>query len=132
LDDYEEGTWTPILSDGTNKATATAPNGGTYTKVGNIVTLYCYIVISSLGSVSGNVRITGLPFTMKNSAAAGSVVPFANSLSITAGQSVGAYIQANTNFITLQLWSATGGTTNMQASNWTATGQLRFSITYNV
>lgn len=63
LDDYEEGSWTPYLSDGTNSV---ALNGGSvYIKIGRMV----YVAIngyntnfSTLGA-SSHLRITGLPFT---------------------------------------------------------------------
>jgi hypothetical protein len=65
LDDYEEGTFTPAITySGTSTATYTA-RSGYYTKVGNLVTLSLYISFSEATS-TGNVTITGLPFTSKN------------------------------------------------------------------
>ena len=66
LDDYEEGTWTPVLTavSGT-KTWSYSGQRGTYTKVGNLVTIFFNIQLSSDGSgTDGNARITGLPFTM--------------------------------------------------------------------
>ena len=65
LDDYEEGTWTATLSDqasGGNTSSTTAT--GTYTKVGNMVTVYLtYFNISLTGLTSGNTAyVQGLPF----------------------------------------------------------------------
>ena len=63
LDDYEEGTWTPVLSDGTTDATTTRSTG-VYTKVGNSVFATVYlrqIDTTGLNAVS-QIRIT-LPFT---------------------------------------------------------------------
>jgi hypothetical protein len=66
LDDYEEGTWTPVLT-----AATTAPTGvtydiyrqGRYTKVGRMVYVRATIVITSKGTGGvGDVLITGLPF----------------------------------------------------------------------
>jgi hypothetical protein len=37
LDDYEEGTWSPVITDGTNDATMNAATGGFYTKMGRLV-----------------------------------------------------------------------------------------------
>jgi len=67
LDDYEEGTWTPVLADSaTNQATMTVQQGF-YTKVGNIVYVWCQVAYSGKGSmVAGNsYLITGLPFASK-------------------------------------------------------------------
>ena len=58
LDDYEEGTWTPVLSDGTNTNVTYTRQVGTYTKIGNKVHVQGRIAISSLGSLSGPLRIT--------------------------------------------------------------------------
>jgi hypothetical protein len=64
MDDYEEGSWTPVISDGTNNATMHPANGGTYIKVGKLVFIGAYVVQNSGGSVSGAIRVTGLPFTV--------------------------------------------------------------------
>ena len=57
LDDYEEGTWTPV--DGSGNAYSNGVNA-TYTKIGRIV--YINFDVSSTGSTSGHL-IAGLPFT---------------------------------------------------------------------
>lgn len=68
LDDYEEGTWTPVLS-----ASVTAPTvsvylnqTGVYTKVGNLVVATCYIRATITNVGSGYPIITGLPFSASN------------------------------------------------------------------
>ena len=68
LDDYEEGTWTPVLS-----ASVTAPTVsvylnqiGVYTKVGNLVVATCYIRATITNVGSGYPIITGLPFSASN------------------------------------------------------------------
>jgi len=62
LDDYEEGTWTGALAAG-GAAMTSATNAGTYTKIGDTVfiTIKCYL--TSLNSATGNISLTGLPFT---------------------------------------------------------------------
>jgi hypothetical protein len=66
LDDYEEGTWTPVINSvfGSFPATITGANG-TYTKIGNLV--YCRFEIknSSSDAVALNDRasFSGLPFS---------------------------------------------------------------------
>jgi hypothetical protein len=67
LDDYEEGTFTPTVIGTTTAGTATyAYNSGSYTKIGNLVTVSFYVSWSS-GNGTGNLRIAGLPFTVANS-----------------------------------------------------------------
>ena len=68
LDDYEEGTWTPTLKAQNGTKTWTY-NGrsGKYIKVGNIVTAWFTVQLSSNGSgTDGNAYVDGLPFTSAN------------------------------------------------------------------
>ena len=68
LDDYEEGTWAPSVG-----GTATyASQQGTYTKIGNLVTVSFYMTISSIGT-GDTVIMSGLPFTPLASSGGGSV-----------------------------------------------------------
>ena len=60
LDDYEEGTWTPVLSGATT--TTYIEQTGTYTKVGRLIFIYCELKISSIGDGSQQI-ISGLPFS---------------------------------------------------------------------
>ncbi len=66
LDDYEEGTWTPVLTFGTpgDLAVTHSIQVGTYTKVGNRVTASFAVVTSAFThtTASGNLTISGLPF----------------------------------------------------------------------
>jgi hypothetical protein len=64
LDDYEEGTWTPVLggSGGTSGQTYTLQEG-TYTKVGNLVTFTGRFSLSAKGTITSTVQIQGLPLT---------------------------------------------------------------------
>ena len=64
LDHYEEGTWTPILSDGTNDAVSYTDNVGRYVKIGSMVTIYFAVQASNMGSISGTTYIMDLPFTV--------------------------------------------------------------------
>jgi len=60
LDDYEEGTWTPTW---VNIGTGTySQQFGRYTKIGRLVTIECYLDISTIGSASGTATIASLPF----------------------------------------------------------------------
>jgi hypothetical protein len=66
LDDYEEGTWTPSLSQPSNQVgTWGSSLYGTYTKVGRKVTLHCTINGSGMyfSSTAGYYAITGFPFS---------------------------------------------------------------------
>jgi hypothetical protein len=59
LDDYEEGTWTPVFSG----TTFSGAIGATYTKIGRVVNVQMNFVNQTLSSSSGTAAISGLPFT---------------------------------------------------------------------
>jgi len=62
LDDYEEGTFTPVVDyTGTNTPSYLA-RSGTYTKIGRVVTVQLYINWNENGS-TGNITFQSLPFT---------------------------------------------------------------------
>ena len=63
LDDYEEGTWTPVLkSDTTSPTVGYSVQVGFYTKIGRVVTLCGRVSTSSISGGSGSAYIDGLPF----------------------------------------------------------------------
>jgi len=69
LDDYEEGTWTPVYtSAGSNAITVTYDiQVGRYVKVGNMVKATFRIRTDSVtGGSSDALRVTGLPFSSAN------------------------------------------------------------------
>jgi hypothetical protein len=67
LDDYEEGTWTPALTyDSGTSGVAYASRVGKYTKIGRQVFAEFQIGLSSKGTGSGEVFVSGLPFTVAN------------------------------------------------------------------
>ena len=71
LDDYEEGTWTPALTDETTAVYSI--QSGWYRKIGNTVYIYFSIWLSSKGNISGSyTRIGSLPFTGSPTARFGS------------------------------------------------------------
>ena len=57
LDDYEEGTWTPSITGATGVTNLT----GSYTKVGNLVTIWLQLLNGNVGG-SPSYEISGLPF----------------------------------------------------------------------
>ena len=68
FDDYEEGTFTPVIEGSTGNPTLTyAAQTGVYTRVGRVVTVNCAVqpsVVSVAGS--GNLQISGLPYASAN------------------------------------------------------------------
>ena len=60
LDDYEEGTWTPKLSDGTNTVDGTTTCK--YRKVGGLVYVEFEFYNKNISGLSGGMRLSNLPF----------------------------------------------------------------------
>ena len=63
LDDYEEGTWTPAFSCSGGTWTPAGATAGRYVKIGNAVHISCTLIGGMSGARTGDVTITGFPFT---------------------------------------------------------------------
>ena len=65
LDDYEEGSWTPV-PENTNNTPTYHNQTGIYTKIGNLVTVIGFLQFNNAPTFTSNdseLRVTGLPFT---------------------------------------------------------------------
>ena len=132
LDDYEEGTWTPVLTfatTGTMTYTASVASG-VYTKIGNVVTCRVALALSAFtaGTASGIARIS-LPFTSSLSYFSATVFGstfttlFPN-LALTVGSASYAQLYGNSAINTTPV--------SVTPTNFAATSLLYFSITYTV
>lgn len=67
LDDYEEGTWTPVIggAGGTSGQTYSVQLGR-YVKIGKLVIIQCYATLTAKGTITGNLELQGLPFAAEN------------------------------------------------------------------
>jgi hypothetical protein len=96
LDDYEEGTFTPVVTGSTTAGTGTySSQSGTYTKVGQVVTC-SFAVNMTAHDGAGNIRIS-LPFS-SNTNAVGMVMD--QNLNYGSGASLVAFTQ-NQEFVQL-------------------------------
>ena len=134
LDDYEEGTWTPRITDTDDNTGWTGDiKNGVYTKIGNIILFRFNIRSTSMGGLttSNTAFIEGLPFA---SSAGEHFVDFCYgvNLAIAAGNNIGGYVDASDVRITLALWDATGGSTTMLLSEISANGSLTGGGFYHV
>jgi len=67
LDDYEVGTFTPVLGGaGGTSGQSYGLQGGNYVKIGDRVFIDANTSLSTKGTITGNVQVSGLPFTSKN------------------------------------------------------------------
>ena len=61
LDDYEEGTWTPTFTSVTGSITSYTTSNGTYTKIGNTVSVQVFVNMTNAGTAGATLLLT-LPF----------------------------------------------------------------------
>ncbi len=109
LDDYEEGTFTPVVKDAATGNEATAGTAiGYYIKVGKLVTFTITIVNITTAGLTGTnqVYITGLPFNSIASFAYSYHVYAASTTSTTG--SISALIDPGTSYLTLVNNTTTG------------------------
>lgn len=67
LSEYEEGTWTPVLASltgGTQPVVTTSIANGLYTRIGRMVYIEFLMIVTAVTTQgTGNIGVTGLPFT---------------------------------------------------------------------
>lgn len=130
LDDYEEGTWTPAIGFGGNTTGITygTPTLGRYTKIGHLVTIAGMITLTSKGTATGNVQMTGLPFVAANDQifAAGSI-GYVGFMSLTGAVTV--MVQPNTSKLNFYQ-SAAASYAILNNSNFTNTSSIYFTVSY--
>jgi len=119
LDDYEEGTWTPVATPSSGSLTSYT-SSGTYTKIGRSVVLQGIITITSLGTAGGTFTVTGLPFSLVTSPAQ---MPACAREGAVTGKLGQIYVNGATDMTIQDNTGATG------AAVWTASYSWRFNIT---
>jgi hypothetical protein len=122
LDDYEEGTWTPVFSG----TTFSGAIGATYTKIGRVVNVQMNFVNQTLSSSSGTAAISGLPFTC-NSVTFG-MVNFTFCDSLTASVATG-YVAVSGTSIQIRTNTGISDTTFIDG---TSNKSMMLSATYFV
>ena len=121
LDDYEEGTWTPVMRDATSggNVAGAANLSGVYTKIGRHVNLTIRVInVSNTGMTSSNdIYITGLPFAATDLSPSFRHIGSVESTRIDYGSSIQSRITENTSYIMLSSSTNVGG---LGTLNWSA------------
>lgn len=128
LDDYEEGDWTPDLRFDTLKVGITYQvDIGQYIKIGRLIYLDFYIILSSKGSSVGYAGIYGVPFVPSINGGSTSMI-YHNNITIATWEN---RIDADTSIIYLNKVSGAGVIliTNTEFTNNTV---LRGSCVFSV
>ena len=117
LDDYEEGSWTPVIggSGGTSGQTYSSQLGR-YVKIVKLVIFQAYVALTFEGTITGNVQIQGLPFTEGDANFA--CVPFNWQALATSMVNVVGRVESSTTVITV--FGLTAGAISSE-TNMTAT-----------
>jgi len=128
LDDYEEGTWTASLTANPTPPSSVPTTTGYYTKIGNLVTVFVRFTNVNTSGGSGDMYISGLPFTSANVTENNSSAPMMYGLSVPALYVTG-YIGGNVTNINFLGVTNNGAwqTVNITAG---ASKYLNMSITY--
>jgi hypothetical protein len=129
LDDYEEGTWTPVVQGATSAGSGSySYQAGNYTKVGNLVVAVGRVTYTD-HTGTGNMQLGGLPFTATNT---GSMEPpcviHSDNIALSANNIMVATVKRNDSYIELlQVPTGGGARTVITVDN---AGSLYFTITY--
>jgi len=122
LDDYEEGTWTPTCTSGTLSF-----NGGSYTKIGNTVTLRTNVFSFSDTTSSSPVQISGIPFTGATGVTAtGAII----GMDIASTKGYSAYIGSNDTSISFYEPPNASSYETMRHNDLNSSSDLHVTITY--
>ena len=128
LDDYEEGTFTPVVALGGGSVTYTTQTGR-YTKVGRLVTVELHVTIAAVTTPSGTLTITGMPFTSAN-ISKGAAAVIANNLETTATAAMVGWVNANAT--TIALFRPSAGAIVSPGADLKAGSVIQVSATYSV
>lgn len=133
LDDYEEGTWTPGLTfgGGSTGMTFAATRNGVYTKIGRMVQVTAYFVLTAKGSSTGDAVITGLPFTIANTVGNYGAISLRLNTVTFANYPQG-YGDANATTLTLDEITDAGVRTTLTDADFANTSEVILRFTYSV
>ena len=132
LDDYEEGTWAPVITfGGASTGVVYSTQVGTYTKIGDLVTVTGSFLLSNKGSSTGNAIITGLPFASRS--LSGNLTPSSLRIyDISFADFPMGYNNAGLSNIILQESLNDGTVSSLTEGNFSASSQIQVSLSYRV
>ena len=130
LDDYESGTFTPVFSFGGNSVGLTYQyQVGSYVKVGDLVTAQIFIQLLSKGTSTGELQVSGLPFTTYNLATALHTFPVRLKRISYVGSPTG-YADTNVSFLRIEQVTEAGVNTKLTNANCPDNAEIMITFTY--
>ena len=134
LDDYEEGTWTPVIQGtGANNSKTYQYQTGLYTKVGNKVTARFRVKWTDYSSNdTGNAIVNGLPFTANDASVstgsfAGNNLNFPSSNHVTSALEIQ---DSDTYMYVLTTYDSAVWINGQASTFWQSSGEIRGEMTY--
>jgi hypothetical protein len=113
LDDYREGLWTPeFIGSGGQSGITYGAQEGTFIKIGRLVQCWGRIQVSAMGTITGNVAISTLPYLAQNAFTSGGFTMYICNLGPPAFSSLGGIIRQATAIVDLAYIPA-GGAPNL-------------------
>lgn len=136
LDDYEEGTWSPVFGgDSSDPTVSYAVQNGDYTKVGRIVHVRLHLEISGTASGgSGGLYIGGLPFSSANDGYVAGTVSYKSGWDANRAPTM-CLVHPNTTNIPLYLPNSAdprNGSIRSQVGDLGTNTQIYLAVSYNV
>jgi len=132
LADYEEGTWTPVLTGDTSSTGITyAAQTGRYVKIGNLVTVDLVITLATKTLIVGSVIITGVPYAGHTNSNTAVTWGYWNNLAAN-WMSVGGWLNGGNTIYLGGRSSAGSGIQTMANSDIASNTTINCSITYKV
>jgi hypothetical protein len=130
LEDYEEGTWTPTITNSTGSYTTQV---GRYTKIGNLVYVNCNVNTAFTNTGTTAQSIAGLPFASENVASLFSVGTIFPVQGFNQGNSdIAAQVTINTTSVALYTVAPATGInyTTIVSNTFGTTVEFEFSLCY--
>lgn len=133
---YKSGTWVPVIAGVTTAGTyELSTASGKYTRIGNQVTLQCYMQLAAAvtGGGAGAVRITGLPFAKANNATVPVGAVQLNGVNFTGSVPAVAFVTSvasSTLYFPVNTPNSPPG--QVQVTDLAANNIISFTITYDV
>ncbi len=130
LDEYEEGTFTPVLSfGGATTGITYSIQTGSYVKIGKLVFAQARIILTSKGSATGQARLN-VPFGNENTNQNYTPISIGYFQSMVGlGGALSGYVEINSTSVNLTTHGATG-TTLLTDTSFSNTSDIIYSVVY--
>ena len=132
LNDYEEGTWTPVIKFGGTTATQNATKTS-YTKIGRQVTCFVETYVTNLNGGTGTFEMSGLPFTsLAMRSAQGDFLFQFMSATFPAGDKMATINDSSTAFGINYFTGASGSALSLSDADFTTSSYVYAQLVYFV